>query len=248
MDFDLESGSENSEDEKTMKTMESNTHPVRSQSRKRFLLKMFNIRTMLKWKYNYFEAVPHEHRVYTQFLKKSRYYRRSREFKKMWRLKMDQLFDEETLKANKILLERELKNLNESQDSGISTPDLSRLLVNYDREVVNMIRRVQDEFCFFMKFPKCYPNYIEEKKNFLLQQCATVIDEFADIDVDIDEQFKSFWMRRISVLCDSKIKQEKGLIRKNWKQLLPAYVGNVSQPEELQELLLSDNDDDDEMN
>lgn len=243
MDFKLESGFEDSGSSDNEKTMKGSSRPVRSKSRNRFLSKMFSIRTMLKWKYNYFEAVPHEHRVYNQFLRKSRYYRRSREFKKMWRLKMDQLFDEETLQANKMLLERELKKLNESQDSGISMPDPSRLLVNYDREVINMIRRVQDEFCFFMKFPKCYPNYIEEKKNFLIQQCAAVID-----DVDIDERFKSFWVRRISVLCDSKIKQEKGLIRKNWKQLLPAYVGNASQPEELQELLLSDNGDDDEIN
>lgn len=248
MDFESESGYEESDKSLAItsaSTSASSKRPIRSRSRNRFLTKMFNIREMLKWKYNYYEAVPREHRSYYEFLKQTGAYPRSRTFKKLWRLKIDQMFDEETLLANKTLLERELKELNDSQDSGVAIPDPSRLLVNYDREVINMIRRIQDEFSFFKDYPKCYPNYEDEKKSFLAQQCIQCSDQFKDIKMNVDEQFKDFWARRVAYLCDYKIKQEKDTIRKNWKHLLPSYLNERSNTskDELEVLLISDDED-----
>lgn len=254
----------------------STKRPLRSKARNRFLLKMFSIREMLKWKYNYFEVVAHEHPLYRQCLKKYRVFRNSFRFKQIWRLKMDELYNIETMNAHRMLLQLELKRL---KQSSLTLPDPTRMLVNYDREVITMMQRVRDEYNFFKDFPKCYPNYKQEKKSFLIQQCEkehengfqeltidfkacskeathwehhvadlceTMKEGVQEIAFDFKEKFTTYWQHRVAVLCDMKIAQEKRKIRENWRNLLPTYytIDDTNKcPEELQELLQSDNED-----
>lgn len=227
----------------------------RSKTREMFLLKMFSVREILKWKYNYFETNPHEHYLFRHCPMKFKALRHTFKFKKLWRLKMDQLFYNETTKASRILVSQELKKVETSPRPAATVTDPSRLLVNYDREVVNMIRQVKNEFNSYLKFPKLYPNYLREKQKFLIQRCADFsidsVDGMMDISVDIGKEFQFYWESRISTLCDMKVAEEKRIIRENWKRLLPVYYSSgdgVSCPEELQGLLLNDSDADDFMN
>lgn len=226
----------------------------RSAEREKFLLKMFSIREMLKWKYNYFEANPREHRIYWQCLKRFKDHRKTFKFKKLWRLKMDELYTDETLKAQKILIQQELNKLEESTSMNepkvsVTLSDPTRLLVNYDREVLNMMRRVRDEYNFYLRYPKCFPGYEEEFKEFLIQLCDSDCADFKDLSVTVDDHFSVYWGRRVPALCDRRIAQEKQQIRNNWKKLLPVYFDISDEkacPEELQSLLLSENEGDDE--
>lgn len=215
----------------------------RSKARKRFLLKMFSIREMLKWKYNYFEVVPKEHRMFMAVKKKLKVYYKSLKFKRSWRTLMDDLYHKETLAANKFLLNLELKKLNK-KTSPSSVEDPIKLLANYDNEVLNMIRRIKDEYRFYLKFPKCYPNHDVELRNCIIDRVAG-LEGFNDIEMNVDEEFEAYWQDRISVLCEDKIIAEKKEIRKNWKNLLPAYLtsGDNACPEELKQLMFSDDED-----
>lgn len=218
----------------------------RSAARERFLIKMWKTREMLKWKYNYFEANPHEHRIYRQCLKRYQVYRKTFKFKKLWRLKMDELFDEETLKATKILLQKELAELNRSKSSDVTLSDPTRFLNSYDREVVIMMRRVRNKFSFYLRHPKCFPYYENEFKEFLIQLCDSNCPYYKDLSLDVNHHFGVYWERRVSLLCDLKIQQEKRTIRKNWKKLLPVYFhsgDDKASPEELKSLLLSDEEE-----
>ena len=210
----------------------------RSKTQEMVFLKMFKIRETLKWKYNYFEMNPQEHRSYRQSLKNFGVHRKSFMFKKMWRIKMDKLYYEESLKAKKLLLTQELKKRE-------TVTDPTRLLVNYDREVSSMIRRVKDVFNTHLRFPKLYPNYREEKQRFLSLKCFSV-DTFINIKGDIDKEFQFYWKSRITNLRDMKIANEKRLIQENWKKLMPVYFNSgeeTSFPEELQTLLSDISDD-----
>lgn len=233
----------------------SNGKVQRSMSRQIFLSRMFSVREILKWKYNYFETNPHEHRLFQLCLRNFNASRQSFKFKKLWRLKMDQLFYEETLNASKFLLNRELKKLTKSQETNQETSttisDPSRLLVNYDREVDNMIRRVKDEYNSYLLFPKLLPNYQEEVKKFLIQKSVEIENNYGNIRSDIDKRFQFYWESRIPVLCDMRVAEEKRTIRNYWKKLLPAYVDSgedtaLNYREELQVLLPSEGADDED--
>lgn len=217
----------------------------RSAARERFLNKMWKTREILKWKYNYFEANPHEHQNYRQYQKRYKVHHKTFTFKKLWRLKMDELYDNETLRANKILLQKELAELDRSKCSDVTFSDPTRFLSSYDREVVNMMRRVRTKFSFYLRHPKCFPYYDNEFKEFLIQLCDSNCPYYKDLTVDVDHHFGVYWERRVSLLCDLKIQQEKRTIRNNWKELLPFHfhlVDGKACPEELQSLLLSDED------
>lgn len=159
---------------------------------------------------------------------------------------MDKEYDVETIKMHRLFLERQLRKLNESQNQNSSLPSLdpSRLLVNYDREVLTMMRRVRDDFYQYLLYPKSYPLYEAEKKNFLIDHCIEAADKnITQISMDeIDKKFQIFWENRVGILCDVKITQEKKQIRRDWKRLLPIYhdLGEDTSSAELQELLQSD--------
>lgn len=223
----------------------------RSRFRNKQLLKMFAIREILKWKYNYFESNAHEHPLFKTSFGSFKVNRKSFGFKKLWRLRMDKEYDLETVKMHKIYLERELKKLNQSQKSNsLRSLDPGRLLVNYDREVLAMIREVRDEFNFYLFSPKSYPLYKAEKKNFFIDQCLAVAEKnVTQINIeDIEKEFQIFWKNRVAVLCDLKITREKKRIRRDWKLLLPIYhdLGEDTKSSEFQELLLSDNENDED--
>jgi hypothetical protein len=208
---------------------------LRTKSREKFLLKMFSIREMLKWKYNYFEANPHEHKLYYECSKTFNFYRKSKEFRKMWRLKMDELYYEETTMATQILKQDETFKMS-CKNEEFPVADPSRLLVNYDRQVVNMIRRIKDEFNFYLQFPKSYPQIDDEKRRFL--------NDYYGDGSSTENSFQFYWESRIGTLCDLAIKKEKEVIREDWKALLPAYYESYDSayPEEVQVLLKPDDD------
>lgn len=213
---------------------------LRSKLQERFLLKMFSIREMLKWKYNYFEANPKEHGEFQQIMRKrfhSRY--KSMSFKKVWRLKMDELFYKESKRLLRVLKKREETKKQETRELIAEMKNPSRLLLNYDREIVSMMRRVRQEYCYYLKYPLVYPDIETEKKNFLLEGSDGKEHEEA-----FETAFIEFWDKRIALLCDHEIQEEKRIIRENWKQLLPFYYeDNNIYSEELQELLLVSDDD-----
>jgi hypothetical protein len=146
---------------------------------------------------------------------------------------------------HRIFLEKQLTKLNQSQESNTSHLDPSRLLVNYDREVLSMIRRVRDEFQVYARDPSFYPLYEAEKKNFLIEKCIAAADKMTQISMDeIDKHFQIYWQNRVAFLCDLKISREKKQIRCDWKRLLPIYhdLGEDTSSQEFQDLLLSDNE------
>lgn len=242
--LESESDGENEIDE----ILEVTKTKVRSGFRSKQLLKLYAIREILKWKYNYFESNAHEHPSYRQHTRAlHNNFRKSFAFKRRWRLFMDDEFDDETLKMQKIYLERQLKKTSQSQDSNLSLPsiDPARLLVNYDREVLCMMRRLRNEFNFYLLYPESYPLYEAEKKNFLIDQCIAAANKTTRINMDdVDKHFARFWEKRIALLCDIKISQEKKRIRRDWKLLLPIYhdLGEDTSCQEFQKLLLSDNE------
>lgn len=213
------------------KKTESN-NILRSKSHDRFLSKMFSIREMLKWKYNYFETNPREHEEFRQIQYKFNVFNKSENFKKFWRLRMDHLFKKESERALGALKKHEETRQQTTRESIAEMKNPTKLLKNYDSEVVNMLRRVREEYCFYLKHPSCYPDIDAEKKNFLTEK------------MDFKEMFLDYWTRRIPLLCDQEIEREKKIIRTNWKQLLPVYYSDKSiYSEELQELLLNSDED-----
>jgi hypothetical protein len=248
MDILLQSDSESENDDLLEVTQE--IRGKRSNFRNKQLLKMFAIREILKWKYNYFETNAQEHPLYKFCSKAPRGYLKSFAFKKFWRLRMDKEFDTEQDKMHKLFLERQLKKLNDSMDSkASSTIDPSRLLTSYDREVVAMIREVRDSYSSFLTFPERYPLYEIEKKNFLIEQClaAAHINKTSIRMEDVEKKFLNFWPNRVAELCDLKIAQEKKQIRRDWKQLLPIYhnLGVKDSSSELEGLLSDIESDED---
>lgn len=143
---------------------------------------------------------------------------------------MDELFYEEA--KLKILRLKEVVRGELKTEKVSSKIDPSRLLLNYDSEVLAAIRRVRDDFLIFMKYPKSYPYYEEEMRSFEAQQFGS--NHYKD------EEFRRYWVHRISSLCDMNVIREKRLIRENWRKLLPAYNGQTAGAEELQGLLSSD--------
>lgn len=220
------------------------TKVVRTKTRERYLMKSAAVREMLKWKYNYFEVNPREHRLYRSFMQKHHVHRQSFKFKQLWRLAMDELFRQEAVVAIKKILNMDLKKRLGVREPKPSIPDPSRMLVNYDREILNSMRKIREEFRFYVQYPKCYPNFDEEKHRFLSQNLGQ------NIESDIDKRFQFYWESRVSTLCDMKIASEKQNIRKHWKKLLPVYydTGDFSYPEEVQALLLPDDEDNDDNN
>lgn len=217
----------------------------RSKTREMFLMKMFNAREILKWKYNYFESNPQEHRSFQQCAKDFKVYTKSFKFKKLWRLKMDKLFYEETIRINRQLLAKELQMLEQKSKPDPVISDPTRMLVNYDREVVNMIRRIKKEFDYYLMFPTQYPDFQMEKKRFLLLKLTSFGNNFTDIKMNFEKEFQFYWETRIASLCDMKITEEKQSIRNDWKSLLPVYLNSgedTTCPEEM-ELLLSDSNE-----
>lgn len=209
----------------------------------------FFCREVLKWKYNYFEANPREHVNFRQCFKRFKAIYRSFKFKELWRHEMDEEFSLEILNIRKQYLERQLKILDESQniknDSIENYPNPEKILVNYDREVVRMIKNVRDNYLLYMSFPKTYPKIDEEKKIFLNRfNTFNFIESLPD---DIEIEFQKYWNKRISDLCDQEIEKNKRDIRKNWKKLIPYYYDNDinAVAEEFETLLISD---DEEMN
>lgn len=247
MDLLIRSDSESDNDDILEVTKEVGT---RSSFRDKQLMKMFAIREILKWKYNYFEANAIEHPLYTICSRSFKGYRKSFAFKKLWRLRMDKEYDEETIKMHRIFLERQLKKLNQASEPSSTVLDPSRLLVNYDREVLNMIRRVRDEFNTYLLFPERYSLYEVERKNFLIDQCVSAAKYVTQISMDdITKNFAIYWEDRVGVLCDLKISREKKLIRRDWKQLLPIYHSLVKGScSELKELLLTDDEEETDEN
>jgi len=208
------------------------------------------MRTVLKWKYNYYEAQPYEHHLYGAYKKLARCGRRSMRFKKLWRLKMDELFDQETYEMREKLL---VKLMEEREQEKIRmSPDIDpvRLLANYDNQVLKMIRKVSLKFKDFLKTPKEYPEYEEEKKNFLIQQIksCTEVNSFLEVAMDFDREFDKHWATRISAICDAQIEKEKLKIRGNWKSLISSYMAfdNEGEADELKTLLREDNEDEEE--
>lgn len=216
----------------------------RTAKREEFLTKASSVREILKWKYNYYEAAPYEHKEYINCVKDFKAHRKTLTFKKLWRLKMDDLFYEESKMKVKALLNKEL----EESMTKISKEnfDPARLLVNYDHEVLRMIRRVREEFIFYLKSPKCYPRFVEEQRNFLIQK-FNGCDIESSYNIKSDEQFKRYWVDRIATLCDMEVIREKRLIRDNWRKLVPSYYDSTEKAagvEDLQELLMSEQDED----
>lgn len=163
IDILLDSGNFSAVDE-LGESKRTNKGPKRSKFRNKMIHKMYSIREVLKWKFNYFEANPREHKSFPRCLRAVQANSRTKKFKK-WRLMMDEFFNEETSEVHRVLLKREMKNLNQKQSADVSIPDPTRLLVNFDRAVLNMIRHTRDEFSFFLKYPKCCPLYNVEKEN-----------------------------------------------------------------------------------
>jgi hypothetical protein len=93
MDLLLESDSEEI-DEILEVTKDVEKSPKRSSFRDKQLLKMYAIREILKWKYNYFESNANEHPLFVNAEKRLgiKIHRKSFAFKKLWRLKMDKVF------------------------------------------------------------------------------------------------------------------------------------------------------------
>ena len=252
MDLLLKSDSESDVDDDVLEVTKSSDYKERPAYRNKQLTKMFAIREILKWKYNYFESNAHEHPIFYKFGNYKKSYR-SFAFKKLWRMRMDKEFNTETLKMHRVYLERQLKKLNQSQgsNSSLSSMDPTRLLVNYDREVVTMIRQVRDKFNSYLQLPDRYPLYEAEKKNFLIDQCLAAAENVTQITMDdIDKKFSIYWENRMAVLCDLEISRLKKLMRRDWKQLMPVYhdLGEEKSCSELQELLLSDNDNETDEN
>lgn len=204
----------------------------RSKSREKFLDKMFNTRQQLKNKFNYYEKNPWESRVFKTTLVAYRIDVQNphsvQKFSKVWRRKMDGMFNIETSEYKRELItemihkERENSRRPRRRPAKKVLPDpLSRLLLNYDREVLAMMRETRREFNLYHDHPHHYHSIEAEKRLFLnleLRQFPRRNEEFMDIDVDINgHEFKKFWRKRIAILCDDKIKTEKNGLRLKWR-------------------------------
>lgn len=248
----------------------------RSKSRERFLDKMFNARQSFKNKFNYYEKHPWESRIYRTTLIAYGIHRWNfqsiRKFRRIWRKKMDVMFDLETLAYKRQLLgemiqqeeqrerERHRQELqrrprlrprrrrSELRRTRQSADPVARLLINYDREVIAMIREINREFNHYLEYPHRYPYIHTEKKKFLQQLLITNDEEYMDIDVDFnDRAFKDYWKNRAGILCDEKVKFEKNLLRSKWRFAVRNHLRLSRDPkvEDLRCLLESDGDSSD---
>jgi hypothetical protein len=198
----------------------------------------------------------------------------ARKFSRIWRKKMDNMFDlqaqsykQELIES--MILEEERKHGNDRRAyhrtpqrprsrshrrnrsesrSETSVDPVARLLLNYDREVVAMIREVNKEFNNYLDYPHRYPFIHTEKKKFFERELAAdESDEVMDIDVDLnDEAFKRYWRSRAGILCDKKVKEEKNLLRTKWRFAVRNHLRLSRNPrvEELRCLLESEDEDD----
>jgi hypothetical protein len=244
----------------------------RSKSREKFLDKMFRARMLLKNKFNYMETHPWESRIFRTTLVAYRinvYNPWSvRRFEKIWRKKMDRMFDLSTLEYKKRLIKRMIgkedgreavrgrNQITPTQPDKIqsnSNDPIARMLINYDREVLAMIREINRQFSHYLQYPHRYPHIEAEKKKFLIEESRTSFNnnvEMMDIDVDFHSQpFKDFWSRRAGNLCDEKVVFEKNLLRCKWRFAVRNYLRLSKDPkvEDLKNLLASDNEDDPEV-
>ena len=232
----------------------------RSKSRERFLDKMFLSRQQLKNKFNYYESHPWESRIFRTTLAAYRInvddpYSVLR-FSKVWRKKMDGMFDLETYQYKRELILQMLHEEKQHRQTqfhpnparsrrpaeNFSHDPISRLLLNYDREVLAMIREANREFNHYVVYPHRYQHINKEKKLFL----ALNEDEIMDLEVvDVQSQeFKNFWNKRAAILCDEKVKFEKNLLRLKWRFAVRNFMRLSSDPKvkDLQSLLESDDE------
>lgn len=223
---------------------------------------MFLSRQQLKNKFNYYESHPWESRIFRTTLAAYRIniddpYSVLR-FSKVWRKKMDGMFDLETYQYKRDLIlqmlqeEKQLRqtqfrpNLARSRRrrrpaEKFSHDPISRLLLNYDREVLAMIREANREFNHYVVYPHRYLHINKEKRLFL----ALDEDEIMDLEVDVQSQeFQHFWNKRVAILCDEKVKFEKHLLRLKWRFAVRNYMRLSNDPKvkDLQSLLESDDE------
>lgn len=178
-----------------------------------------------------------------------------RKFSRIWRKKMDGKFDLETLQYRKELIlemiqketKKKLRIYRRSKPRPVrksSNGSISRLLLNYDREVLAMIREINREFNHYLQYPHRYPYINKEKRRFL--EIAHGGEDVMDIDVDInDGAFKDYWQKRAGILCDEKVKFEKRLLRRKWRLAVRNHLRLSKDPKvkDLQALLDSEVED-----
>lgn len=221
----------------------------------------FTCREILKWKYCYLENNPREYEKYYECRKRFKAYHRSMKFKKLFRLHMDDDYYTNMLGIQRHLLKKELKKLNaeelndgEDADSGFHAEvakarappvprkeDQVKLLINYDKEVANAVRKIDQNFMVYHQFPKCYPEIKEEKEIFMKKVLIVKTEKEMD-PKELDADFQKYWDLRIKILRSQAIEKEKEEIRRNWQDLKPRYEGIEN---DMETLLISDDDDDD---
>lgn len=228
----------------------------RSRSRERFLDRMFRARQKLKDKFNYQENHPWQSRIFRTTLIAYRINVNNplsfRRFQRIWRKKMDGMFDLETLQYKRDLIQEKIhkekiKRPRRSRSRPKKACDdvIARILINYDREVIAAIRVVKQEFIHYLQYPHRYIYIETEKKNFLkfADQNNNRCEDFV---VDLDgADFKKYWSNRVGVLCDEKVKLEKNLIRIKWRLAVRNHLRLSKDPkvEDLQNLLKSEDED-----
>lgn len=194
------------------------------------------------------ENNPREYSKYNEYRKKFKVNRRTRTFKKKFRLAMDDEYHMDMLMIKKHMIEKELKEIkkeeNEDKDSGIHQmgsggamiKDPMQLLKSYDREVERITKSHRQNFMVYLEFPKCYPEIEFEKAMF---------DELrghGSLEQDLESDWKKYWAARVPILCNEKIEQAKLDILNKWENLVSFCNMNVFS-EELETLTISDDED-----
>ena len=237
----------------------------RSKSRERFLDKMFLYRQQLKNKFNYYESHPWESRIFDTTI--TAYHINVDnpysvfQFAKIWRKKMDGMFDLETYQYKRQLILQMLKEETQHRQAQFRpnpprscrrrrrpaekmfNDSISRILLNYDREVLATMREINREFNHYIVYPHRYL-YINNEIKIFLELHG---DKSMDLDVDFQSQeFQHFWNSRAAVLCDQKVKFEKNLLRLKWRFAVRNHMRLSNDPKvkDLQSLLESEDETD----
>lgn len=172
---------------------------------------------------------------------------RTFDFKKQFRLQMDNEFDINMHMISKHLLEKELEEMTKEKDendSGIHENTASKenmattplttigknpikFLINYDREVERVAKHINELFDVYSQFPKCYPKLDEEKEYFKKYLGIVKFEKTLDQD-EMEQEFVKYWESRIKVLRKSEIEKQKEDIRQKWENFTPRYDGSLS--------------------
>lgn len=164
---------------------------------------------------------------------------------------MDEEYHIDMLNIKKHMILKEVKE-QEDQDSGIHDSikgrskfkDPVKLLINYDREVAHVTKKIREKYLIYLQFPKCYPKIEKEKKKFKMEQNLVKLEKGFD-KIQLDAIWQTYWKQQIPKLCEEEVEKEKEEIRKKWEYLVPKDAKDITQ--KMETLVISDDEDDDDV-